>query len=141
MAVKVFNINVRGYWKDRTVLPSHSGIYFVYVCTYNQQANTVMLKQLIYIGESEDVNNRVMNHEKYNEWLKYLSNGEELCFSTVKVENSCRVRVEAAYIFKHEPPVNTEYINSFQFDQTTIISNGEIASLGRNFTVYRTNFV
>ena len=140
MAAKTFNINIQGYWRDanKSGLPSHSGVYFVYVSSYDQKSGKVTLNRLIYIAESEDVNARVLNHEKYNEWLKYISYGEELCYSTGQVESLYRIRVEAAYIFNHKPPVNIEYKNSFPFDLTTIISTGKTALLNTNFTVYRT---
>lgn len=140
MAVQTFNVNIQGYWrdKDKSGIPNHSGVYFVYVASYNEQNEKVTLHRLLYIGESEDVNDRIQNHEKYNEWKRYLSKGNELCFSTGQVDVYIRLRVEAAYIFKHKPPVNTEYKDSFPFDQTTINSTGKIILLSTNFTVYRT---
>jgi len=140
MSAQTFSVEIQGYWRDKNKsgIPNHSGVYFVYVAVYNQQDDTVSLKKLIYIGESDDVNDRIQNHEKYDIWKGYLSQGQELCFSTGKVNGNDRFRVEAAYIFKHKPPVNTEYVNSFPFDQTTIISTGKTALLNTNFTVYRT---
>lgn len=140
MAVQSFNVTIRGYWRDqnKSNIPSHSGVYFVYVCTNNQQTNLVTLLRLIYIGESDNVNTRIQNHEKYDEWKRYLSPGQELCFSTGSVNSIYRARVEAAYIFKHKPPLNTEYKDSFPFDQTTVISDGQTVLLNTNFTVHRT---
>lgn len=140
MATKTFNVSIQGYYRDKnkSSIPSHSGVYFVYVATYNAQTDKVTLHRLIYIGESDNVNSRIQSHEKYETWQRYLSPGQELCFSTGQVIGDDRFRVEAAYIFQHKPPVNTEYINSFPFDQTTVISTGETALLNKNFTVYRT---
>ncbi|MCK5677030.1 MAG: hypothetical protein KAH72_00950 [Flavobacteriaceae bacterium] len=140
MATQTFNINIQGCWRDKNKsgIPKHSGVYFVYVASYNQSDDKVTLHRLIYIGESENVNDRIQNHEKYNEWKKYVSAGRELCFSTGEVEGNYRERVEAAYVFKHKPPVNTEYKNSFPFDQTIIVSTGMTSYLNTNFTVYRT---
>jgi hypothetical protein len=140
MAAQTFNVEIDGFWRDqnKSSIPNHSGVYFVYVATHNQEAKSVTLHKLIYIGESENVNNRIQNHEKYDEWKTYLSKGNVLCFSTGQVDGTYRNRVEAAYIFKHKPPVNTEYVDSFPFDQTTIISSGKTSQLNSNFTVYRT---
>lgn len=140
MAAKTFNTNIQGYWRDKTKsgIPNHSGVYFVYVVSYSEQTDKVTLYSLIYIGESDNVNIRIQNHEKYDEWKTYLSQGQELCFSTCRIDGDGRFRVEAAYIFKHKPPVNTEYKNSFPFDKTTIVSTGKTALLKTNFTVYRT---
>lgn len=134
---KTFTNSIDGYWRDinKSGLPSHSGVYFVYSCIYNSNTNSVDIKKLLYIGESINVNNRVSNHEKYEDWKSYLNNGEELCFSTCPVESYYRERVEAAYIYKHKPPVNTEYIYDFPFDNSTIISTGKTSSLNPHFTV------
>jgi hypothetical protein len=47
--------------------------------------------------------------------------------------------MEAAYIFKHKPPENEEYIDSFPFDQTTVNSSGITRKLNTSFTVKRTD--
>jgi len=140
MAAATFNLSIQGYWRDinKAGIPSHSGVYFVYVATYDATSNNVTLHNLIYIGESDNVNARIQTHEKYDIWRRYLGVGQELCFSTGRVDGKDRFRVEAAYIFKHKPPVNTEYVNNFPFDQTTVISTGRTALLNTNFTVYRT---
>lgn len=139
MAAETFYVYIDGYWRDikKSAIPHHSGVYLVYVGTYNQFTNTVAPRKLIYIGEADNVNIRIQNHERRNNWLKYLQTGEELIFSTGEVLASSRARVEAAYIFQHKPPVNTEYVNSFPFDQTTIISSGMTTFLNTNFRVYR----
>lgn len=137
---QTFNQTIDGYWRETAVsgIPSHSGVYFVYVGTYNPEQKTVALHKLIYIGESSDVQNRIATHKKWQDWKKYLGKGQELWFSTTPVAPTYRERVEAAYIFKHKPPVNTEYRDSFPFDETTVISKGKTALLNTNFTVYRT---
>lgn len=139
MAAATFTLNVQGYWRNisKSGIPSHSGVYFVYAATYNLGVGTVTLNRLLYIGESDNVNTRIQTHEKYDSWRMYLEAGEELCFSTTRVDGDDRFRVEASYIFKHKPPVNTEYVNNFPFDQTSIISIDRTALLNTNFTVYK----
>jgi excinuclease UvrABC nuclease subunit len=140
MAAKTFNTDIQGYWRDqnKSGIPNHSGVYFVYVASHSVQTDKVTLHRLIYIGESDNVNSRIQTHEKYDEWRTYLSPGQELCYSTCRIDGEDRFRVEAAYIYEHKPPVNTEYKNSFPFDQTTVVSTGKTALLNTNFTVYRT---
>jgi len=138
--MRTFYQNIDGYWRDinKSGLPAHSGIYFVYRCTYNPLEKTVSLHQLIYIGEAENVNSRISCHERYDDWIKQLKFGETLCFSTTMVPSPDRCRVEAAYIFKHKPPLNTSCIYSFNYDTTRIISSGATWGLYPDFTVYRT---
>ena len=140
MAEKTIAVEFDGYWRDekKTVLPAKSGIYCVYECTHNAEKKSVSIHKLIYIGESKDVKNRVANHEKYEDWLKHVRSGNELCFSFGGVEATDRARAEAAMIFKHKPPENDEYVDSFPFDRTTMSLSGKTALLSTNFTVDRT---
>jgi excinuclease UvrABC nuclease subunit len=140
MAAQTFAIEFDGYWREskKSGIPSKSGIYCVYACAYDSEKNTVSIKRLIYIGESADVKDRIANHEKTSAWEKHLKSGEELCFSFGGVATTSRVRCEAAMVYKHKPPVNTEYVDSFPFDQTTISLSGETALLTKSFTVNRT---
>tara|TARA_R110000868_G_scaffold320692_3_gene581619 strand:- start:1149 stop:1595 length:447 start_codon:yes stop_codon:yes gene_type:complete len=138
---QAFSIEIDGYWRETAVsgMPSHSGVYFVYVGSYNASTQKVTLHKLIYIGESGDVKNRITNHEKWEDWSKHVGRDQELWFSTGYVEYSNRVRVEAAYINKHKPVENEEYKHNFPFDDTTISSSGDTALLNTYFTVYNTN--
>jgi excinuclease UvrABC nuclease subunit len=140
MAAMTFKVNFDGYWRERNIndIPSNSGIYCVYECTYNSQNDTVSIQRLIYIGEAGDVRDRIQNHEKWQDWKRYVRSGNELCFSYGYVESESRERVEAAFIFKHKPPANDEYKDEFPFDTTTINATGKTALLQTNFTVYRT---
>lgn len=140
MAEQTFKIEFDGYWRDQNKggIPSQSGIYCVYECTHNTQEKTVSLNKLIYIGEADNVHDRIANHEKYNDWKKHVRTGNELCFSFGSVSATSRVRCEAAMIFKHKPPENTEYKDSFPFDRTTMNLSGKIALLTAAFTLNRT---
>lgn len=140
MAAQTYAITFDGYWRDvnKGGIPDKSGVYCVYACFYNAEEKTVRLMNLIYIGESENVRARIANHERYEDWNHYLEIGQELCFSFGPVVSSDRIRCEAAMIFEHKPPANTEYVNDFPFDQTQINLAGKIGLLNQNFTVYRT---
>ena len=135
-----FSVKIDGYWREGSIsrIPSHSGVYFVYVGRYNASNDTVDLIKLIYIGESGDVKSRISNHEKWNDWQKHVGQGQELCFSTGYVSSTNRVRVEAAYINEHKPVENGEYKYNFPFDDTTVSSSGKTALLSMYFTVYKT---
>lgn len=140
MAEKTIAIDFEGYRRDKNKggLPAISGVYCVYSCTYDVNENIVSIHKLIYIGEAGDIKSRIADHEKYNDWLKYVDKGDELCFSYGAVESSDRLRAEAAMIFKHNPPENVEYTDSFPFDKTIMSLSGKTAKLHTNFTVNRT---
>lgn len=137
MAEQTFNQTFEGYWREQAKggIPSKSGIYCVYECTHNVQDNTVNIHKLIYIGESENVNQRIANHEKQKDWEKHIRQGNVLCYAFSAVESYSRLRVEAAFIYRHQPPVNTEYTDNFPFDKTIVKSEGKIALLKDFFVV------
>ena len=139
MAEKTITIKFDGYWRDENKgsLSAMSGVYCVYECTHNVQEKTVSIHKLIYIGEAEDVKIRLSNHEKYKDWLKHVQKGNEICFSFGGVGATDRARAEAAIIFKHKPPENTEFKISFPFDKTTMNLSGTTALLTSTFTVNR----
>ena len=140
MVEKSITIEFEGYWRDenKNSLPAKAGVYCVYECTHNVDKKTVDIHKLIYIGESDDVKGRVAEHEKYEDWLKHVQEGNELCFSFGGVGATDRERAEAAMIFKHSPPENDEYVDSFPFDKTTMSLSGKTALLSTYFTVERT---
>lgn len=141
MVAKSYDLNFDGYWRVPNIggLPDGSGIYDVYACVNNVSAGTVTLNRLLYTGEAQNVRERVAGHEKSDMWRRQLQAGEELCFNAALIGPSAdRLRAEAAMIFKHKPPCNTEFVNDFPYDQTTITTRGRNALLAAQFTVYPT---
>jgi len=140
MAEQSYNLNFKGYWRESHIdsIPFDSGIYCVYTCSFNEKTKTVIINKLIYVGEADDVNQRIKNHEKWPGWRKALGFGEELCFSFAHFESTYRERVEAALIFKHKPTLNDDYKDSFPFDKSTILISGATELLFQIFTVERT---
>lgn len=140
MAAQTYSIDFDGYWREpnKGGVPDKSGIYCVYTCTFDQKAKTVSLKKLVYIGESGNVRDRIADHEKQEDWESHLKQDQQLCYSFGAVTAASRERCEAAMIFKHKPPENTEYVDSFPYDQTTMNLSGKTALLNTSFTVNRT---
>lgn len=140
MVAKSYSLEFDGYWREPNIggLPARSGVYGVYACTHNVSKGTVSLNRLIYIGESENIRSRLASHEKWPVWRRQLRAGEELCVNAALISpGSDRERSEAAMIHRHKPVCNTEYVNEFPFEQTTITTQGKNALMDRNFTVYR----
>ena len=127
MAEKTFNQEFDGYWRavNASDIPSESGVYGVYRCTYNKKDKTVSLKELLYIGKADDLNDRINNHERWDDWHKKLKSGEQICFCCTLVEETYNERVEAALINSNQPPMNVEYKNAFPFDKTTVNCSGK----------------
>lgn len=140
MATKTISLEFQGYRleENKGGLPDKSGVYVVYECSYDPQEKKVSLKKIIYMGESGNVRDRIDEHEKWPEWREQVRAGNQICFSFALIGNPDRERAEAALIFKHKPPTNTEYVNSFPFDETTVNSKGKTTLLHTSFTVQRT---
>jgi excinuclease UvrABC nuclease subunit len=139
---KSYALEFDGYWLEAGLgnLPAKSGIYGVYLCTYDKVQNTVSLRELIYVGEAANVRDRVGGHEKSVAWRAKLKSGELLCFNTALVAGeSDRQRAEAAVIFKHKPCCNTTYVDAFPFDTTTVSISGKNALMQSSFMVQRTD--
>lgn len=139
MTRQIYNLKFEGYILEANIdsLPAKSGIYGVYTCIYNQNMNGVKLRELIYIGESNNIRERVDNHEKWDDWWDELRKGEEICFNWALISGrTSRKHAEAAIIYKHEPTCNTEYIDEFPFDAATINTAGENKFMKSRFTIY-----
>jgi hypothetical protein len=130
---KIRFLDFAGYYLERDIstIPKGSGVYCVYACTYNPSAvtsGTISIRSLIYIGEAEDVNDHLANTENWKDWRKHLREGEELCFNMAPVEPSERLLVSAALIFHQKPPENSEFKDSFPFENVTVVNTS-----GRNY--------
>lgn len=138
--MKTISLDFDGYWREdnKCYIPAESGIYAVYACTYHKDQKTVSLRELVYIGESSDVNSRISNHERLTDWKRCLRPGETLCYSFAKAEKAERLCAEAALIFHHKPPCNVEYKYSFPFIDSMIMVSGRRAKIDSVFTVYQT---
>jgi len=141
VVAKTFEVEFDGFWIEERVesLEKGSGIYTVHTCVYNAATNTVDLRRLIYIGEAENVNERLVNHEKWPTWRRHRQTGEILCFAYGKWSDQERKRIEAALIYEHKPPANEEYKDSFPFDETTVYSKGTKGLLKDSLTARRTS--
>lgn len=136
--MKTIPLNFKGYWLEtqKTSVPEASGVYCVYAGTYRAEIDRVSLRELIYVGESSDVRDRLANHERVKDWERRLRTGETLCYAVTTVNASDRERAEAAVIYRHKPPCNVEYINRFPFENTHIETSDRNRFLEAAFTVY-----
>ena len=139
MTAKSYSLTYDGYWRELKIgsIPAQSGVYSVYACRHNASAGTVTIRKLIYIGESQNVRDRISKHEKWNDWRRHLNAGEVLCFNFAPISVD-RERVEAALINHLKPPENTEYTNTFPYPQTTVRTSGKNTLLSDKFTVHQT---
>jgi hypothetical protein len=131
------SVEFEGYWREKKKgqIPAASGLYCVYTCIYSGRKQSCSPQKLVYIGASENVRACLAEHAKQEDWESHLDTGEELCFSFAKLAAEDLERCAAAFIFKHKPPENTEYRESFPFDRTSFTLTGQAGFLSKSFTV------
>lgn len=123
-----YNLNIQGYYRDeiRSRFPNVACVYFVYRGVLNIDDNTCFLKELIYIGQTSDLNKRFSEHDKREDFLSLCEKGEMLFYTYAEV-NSCenvRKHIEAALIYELRPQLNVQAIRSFDYPKTKIIVEG-----------------
>lgn len=128
-SAKLISLTFNGYRRDthRDGIPDKSGIYLVYAGTHKPN-NTVHLRKLLYIGESDNLHDRLANHDRYEDWTDALQKGEILYYAYALASQADRLRAEAALIYQYTPPFNTEYTDHFRFPATALSLTG----LGKN---------
>lgn len=137
MSSKTYSLDFDEHHINSTDLPDWSGIYCIYAFEHNDPKTSYHARGLLYIGESENIRERVSNHEHREDWENKLDKKNEvLLFRAAPISpKEDRERAEAAMIYHHKPPCNTQYVHSFPFDKTTIEISGETDHLTTNFTV------
>lgn len=104
----VTEINVQGCWRDvnRMGVPPYTGVYFVYAGSFNLNTNLVSLRELLYVGQSTNANERLRDHEGRQGWSQFLRPGEELIYAFASVQAGYLDDIEAALIYRLQPPCN-----------------------------------
>jgi hypothetical protein len=141
MAEKTIELSFDGYCQknedDLLNTSKHycSGVYAVYAAKPTKVGYSI--ERPIYIGESENVGERLTkDHEHYEDWKNELNPGEKLYFSIADVDDGYRERAEAALIYEMQPKINQSGKESFNYDMTTIKSSGSAkGAIPNGFTV------
>lgn len=120
-----------GYRRDvnAKTLPSSSGIYMVYRCVYNEDKNTVELKELFYIGQAFDLNDEINHHARHKEFLSQAQKGEQICYAYARVDKADLDIIENALIFAQKPRLNTNLVNNYNHEAAEFQIEGKCALL------------
>ena len=118
-------------------LPVYAGIYFVFVGIPEKRENGFIIQhpRLIYIGEAKNIYERHNDedgnpiHEHYEDFLKQLKVGEELCYAFAETNDGpySRKMLESALIFYYKPIINEKSTKGYNHREMeiTITSNHE----------------
>lgn len=127
--MRKYNLIFKGYWRynNRKGIPSVSGIYLVYRCTYNPIKKKVLLKEILYIGQADNLNKRHEKHEKEDEFLNECKGNEVLCYAIAEVKKENLNIVENALIFAQKPRLNDVYKDKFNYESSEFHLEGRCA--------------
>ena len=99
-----------------------AGIYCVYAGTYDADNKKWSVRKLLYIGQSDDVRNRIVGETRHGElyikhnykkcWYRQLIDGEDFLFTVAEFGlYDQRMHAEAALIFRFRPVCNSEDVS------------------------------
>lgn len=121
---KSFALNIRGYFRDevRNQFPHYQGIYFIYRGILNHVTKTCTLTALLYIGETNDLYDRLNEHPNRTELMEALEDGESLfyTYALTDLNEAERKRVEASLIYELAPSKNMRTIQEFPYSETIL---------------------
>ena len=135
--MKTFNLHFDGSWSDsiREELPKYSGVYLVY--RGNLDHGSFLCREILYIGQAENIRSRHTKHEKRGLFTAELRPGEVLFYSCAPVAKDDLDRVENALVFEMHPKLNDKLTEIFPYETTTVASDGQCSLLKKQFTVER----
>ncbi len=125
----MYSLNINGYFRDavRDRFPDEAGIYFVYRGTLDPVRHWATLKELLYIGETNDMHARHNDHDRRGDFFDQLRPGEMLFYTYALTDytEQERRRIEAALVYELLPPLNTQATVSFGYPPTRIEIRGD----------------
>lgn len=80
---------------------------------------------------------RHTEHEKRELFMAELRPSEVLFYSCAPVAKADLDRVENALVFEMHPKLNDKLTETFPYDSTTVVSDGQCSLLKKQFTVER----
>lgn len=131
--MKIYNLQFDGSWSDelRDQLPEYSGVYLVYRGV--REHDRFVCREILYIGQADNIRARHANHEKHNLFLAECRLDEVLFYSCAPVAKVDLDRVENALIYEMKPRLNDKMKESFPYETTVVKSDGQCSLLNANF--------
>lgn len=124
-----YHLNFVGYKPDsfNSCFSNEPGIYLVYRGILDYPRGNVYLKELVYIGETDDFYERHLEHVYEGDFTDCLQNGEELFYSTAELMGgkNDRLRAQDTLIYKLKPRYNDMSTVTFNHPSTMVVSSGE----------------
>ena len=117
-------------------LPEESGIYIVYKCAPGKKEGTVKLREILYIGQAENIKERhVPQHERFVDFMRECDLDENICYAWILVDRENLDRVENGLIYMQQPKLCDRGRQTFDYPETEFILKGKTGLF------YKTEFV
>ena len=136
--MRTYSIQFEGYWLEQNKMdvPAKSGVYMVYRGKYNVEKRFVELYEILYIGQSVNMRDRIVNHDHIKAFTTSLYPGESLCYSCAVVDETDLDIVENALIIAQKPRLNETIRNDLDYTEKRFQVSGRCALLKyRDFTI------
>ena len=131
-----YDLNFTGYFVDVEALPTGPGVYCVYRSLYNTEDKTVSLKELLYVGQKENVHDLFMERDKMEEWGRRIRPTERLCYSVASLDIRSLKPCEAALIYLAKPLLNDVGKDSYGYKDAYLSVSGAAKLLPTDVVVY-----
>ena len=103
--------------RDKATLPRIAGIYVVYRCNYDSFMDVVDVKEVLYIGESLNINKRhngttdfPTQHEHYKDFIDRAGGVDHVCYAIIPMEEYSdeeRKWIKDAMLFSQKLDINS----------------------------------
>lgn len=140
MSALTLDLKFNGYWREPKIsgLPAESGVFCVYLCSYNAADKAVIILRLLHIGETGNANRTVAQHPLWSTWKAAKDRSDQqICFTFAPVAAIHRHQIAAALIYAHKPITNGDFKNDFPFEATVLTINGRSSLLQKTVSVVR----
>lgn len=122
-----YELTINGYYRDnvRGFFPEVQAIYFVYRGAYKPSTRWAVLKEIIFVGDSDNLREDVNDDTRRMDFLERCQYGECLfySYSVFKGKKEDRHRVVAALVTELQPPLNKDTL--FRYPETEVLITGE----------------
>jgi hypothetical protein len=130
-------IRFTGYWSQYNcgLMPRRPGVFCVYRARFDDASKSTTMRELLYIGTSENVNQCVCDHDDTASWRACLEPDDVLSFSYGSVGASDLPRCEAALVRHHRPRLNHAPKGPYPYGYLSLTLHHRTPLLQRAFAV------
>lgn len=141
--MKIIQLKAEGFWRNRTMLPTYSGVYFVYAAKVNEN-DEVYDERLLYIGEADNIHERhngtkekPAKHNHYDDFIKFRKSDEALKYVTAKYEGTedKRKEIQNALIFRYNPPINSKATKTYDGEDMIVQFTSDNGCAPKNISI------